>query len=103
MESYRRFNQQELFMSLKRDLAMITQQVYVAEGLNKDSWVKAQAATQSRLEAEASLGRLKEEHSKMSEELKEVKYLQIAKKSKTDNPYRWVRYVTQANSYVARL
>ncbi|MED6169854.1 AP-4 complex subunit mu [Stylosanthes scabra] len=33
----------------------------------------------------------------------QVKYLQIAKKSKTHNPYRWVRYVTQANSYVARL
>ncbi|PKA59504.1 hypothetical protein AXF42_Ash016528 [Apostasia shenzhenica] len=33
----------------------------------------------------------------------QVKYLQIAKKSKTYNPYRWVRYVTQANSYVARL
>ncbi|KAL7085489.1 hypothetical protein ACP275_14G283400 [Erythranthe tilingii] len=33
----------------------------------------------------------------------EVKYLQIAKKSKTSNPYRWVRYVTQANSYVARM
>ncbi|XP_022769054.1 AP-4 complex subunit mu-like isoform X2 [Durio zibethinus] len=32
-----------------------------------------------------------------------VKYLQIAKKSNTYNPYRWVRYVTQANSYVARL
>ncbi|KAI4388695.1 hypothetical protein MLD38_001001 [Melastoma candidum] len=32
----------------------------------------------------------------------QVKYLQIAKKS-TYNPYRWVRYVTQANSYVARL
>ncbi|CAM8936506.1 unnamed protein product [Rhodiola kirilowii] len=32
----------------------------------------------------------------------EVKYLQIAKKSQT-NPYRWVRYVTQANSYVARI
>ncbi|XP_074263586.1 AP-4 complex subunit mu-like [Silene latifolia] len=33
----------------------------------------------------------------------QVKYLQIANKSKTYNPYRWVRYVTQANSYVARL
>ncbi|KAM4129802.1 hypothetical protein ACJW30_01G051400 [Castanea mollissima] len=33
----------------------------------------------------------------------QVKYLHISKKSKTDNPYRWVRYVTQANSYVARL
>ncbi|KAG9450821.1 hypothetical protein H6P81_010786 [Aristolochia fimbriata] len=33
----------------------------------------------------------------------QVRYLQIAKKSKTYNPYRWVRYVSQANSYVARL
>lgn len=33
----------------------------------------------------------------------QVKYLQIAMKSKSSNPYRWVRYVTQANSYVARL
>ncbi|KAE8719562.1 AP-4 complex subunit mu [Hibiscus syriacus] len=32
-----------------------------------------------------------------------VKYLQIAKKSNSYNPYRWVRYVTQANSYVARI
>ncbi|XP_068636780.1 AP-4 complex subunit mu-like [Aristolochia californica] len=33
----------------------------------------------------------------------QVRYLQVAKMSKTYNPYRWVRYVTQANSYVARL
>ncbi|XP_047327263.1 AP-4 complex subunit mu-like [Impatiens glandulifera] len=33
----------------------------------------------------------------------QVKYLQISKKSKVYNPYRWVRYVTQSNSYVARL
>ncbi|KAL6316523.1 hypothetical protein AAG906_018226 [Vitis piasezkii] len=33
----------------------------------------------------------------------QVKYLQISKKSKAYNPYRWVRYVTQSNSYVARL
>lgn len=33
----------------------------------------------------------------------QVKYLQIAKKLKGYNPYRWVRYVTQANSYVARI
>ncbi|ESW13255.1 hypothetical protein PHAVU_008G181200 [Phaseolus vulgaris] len=33
----------------------------------------------------------------------QVKYLQIAKKSATHEPYRWVRYVTQANSYVARI
>ncbi|KAL0798468.1 hypothetical protein Bca101_053643 [Brassica carinata] len=33
----------------------------------------------------------------------QVKYLQIAKNSSSNNPYRWVRYVTQANSYVARI
>ncbi|KAL6207467.1 hypothetical protein ACLB2K_018425 [Fragaria x ananassa] len=33
----------------------------------------------------------------------QVKYLHISKKSKSYNPYRWVRYVTQSNSYVARL
>nr|GMD96487.1 AP-4 complex subunit mu [Ipomoea batatas] len=33
----------------------------------------------------------------------QVKYLQIAKTSKSYNPYRWVRYVTQTNSYVARI
>ncbi|KAH7289566.1 hypothetical protein KP509_30G009100 [Ceratopteris richardii] len=33
----------------------------------------------------------------------QVRYLQIVKKSKTYNPYRWVRYVTHANSYVVRL
>ncbi|XP_054797320.1 AP-4 complex subunit mu isoform X2 [Prosopis cineraria] len=33
----------------------------------------------------------------------QVKYLQISKKSRVSEPYRWVRYVTQANSYVARI
>ncbi|PQQ03862.1 AP-4 complex subunit mu [Prunus yedoensis var. nudiflora] len=33
----------------------------------------------------------------------QVKYLHITKKSKSYNPYRWVRYVTHSNSYVARL
>lgn len=33
----------------------------------------------------------------------QVKYLQIGKKTGTHEPYRWVRYVTQANSYVARI
>lgn len=33
----------------------------------------------------------------------QVRYLQIVKKSRTYNPYRWVRYVTHANSYVIRL
>ncbi|GBG73905.1 hypothetical protein CBR_g17619 [Chara braunii] len=33
----------------------------------------------------------------------QVRYLQIVKQSRTYNPYRWVRYVTHASSYVIRL
>lgn len=33
----------------------------------------------------------------------QVRYLQIVKKAKAYNPYRWVRYVTHANSYVIRI
>lgn len=33
----------------------------------------------------------------------QVRYLQIIKKSKSYNPYRWVRYVTHASSYVIRI
>lgn len=32
-----------------------------------------------------------------------VKYLRIAEKHKSNNPHRWVRYVTQSSSYVGRL
>ncbi|KAL3699168.1 hypothetical protein R1sor_017190 [Riccia sorocarpa] len=32
-----------------------------------------------------------------------VRYLQVVKKSKSYNPYRWVRYVTHSNSYVIRV
>ncbi|GFP92143.1 ap-4 complex subunit mu [Phtheirospermum japonicum] len=45
----------------------------------------------------------KESQKKLEWSVKKVKYLQIAKMAKTSNPYRWVRYVTQANSYVARM
>ncbi|XP_050278188.1 uncharacterized protein LOC126719704 [Quercus robur] len=37
MEAYSRFSQPELFLSLKRDLAMITQQVFVAEEWCRDN------------------------------------------------------------------
>lgn len=33
----------------------------------------------------------------------QVRYLRIAEASKSYKPYRWVRYVTQSNSYVCRL
>ncbi|XP_065625304.1 uncharacterized protein LOC136065696 [Quercus suber] len=72
MESYRRFNQYDLFMSLKRDLAMITQQVFVAEEWNRKAYVEAQAEAHSRFEAEKALGSLKEEVSQISDQLKGV-------------------------------
>jgi AP-4 complex subunit mu-1 len=31
-----------------------------------------------------------------------LKYLQILKRDKNYNPYRWVRYVTSSNSYTFR-
>jgi len=32
----------------------------------------------------------------------QVKYLKIQNDSKGYNPYRWVRYVSQSNSYICR-
>ncbi|XP_065628742.1 uncharacterized protein LOC111989478 [Quercus suber] len=72
MESYRRFSQYELFTSLKRDLAMITQQVYVAEEWNRKAYVEVQAEAQARSEAERALGSLKDEVSQISDQLKGV-------------------------------
>jgi AP-4 complex subunit mu-1 len=33
----------------------------------------------------------------------QIKYLRIADQGKSSNPHRWVRYVTQASSYVCRI
>ena len=33
----------------------------------------------------------------------QIKYLRIADQGKSSNPNRWVRYVTQASSYVCRI
>ncbi len=33
----------------------------------------------------------------------QVRYLRISEQHKSYNPYRWVRYVTQASSYVCRV
>nr|XP_023916377.1 protein WEAK CHLOROPLAST MOVEMENT UNDER BLUE LIGHT-like 3 [Quercus suber] len=62
MESYRCFSQYELFMSLKRDLAM----------WNRKAYVEAQAEAHSRFEVEKALGSLKEEVSQISDQLKRV-------------------------------
>nr|XP_023905492.1 uncharacterized protein LOC112017258 [Quercus suber] len=72
MELYRRFSQYDLFMSLKRDLAMITQQVFVAEEWNRKAYVEAQMEAYSRSEVKKALGSLKEEVSQISHQLKGV-------------------------------
>nr|XP_023912825.1 GRB10-interacting GYF protein 2-like [Quercus suber] len=68
MESYRRFSQYDLFMSLKKDLAM----VFVAEEWNRKAYVEAQAEAHARSEAERALGSLKDEVSQISDQLKGV-------------------------------
>ena len=99
IEAYRNFNHLELFLSLKRDLAMVsylihcsiyvlvhflvfyskgktsfvlqvTQQVFVAEEWVKNACSKARAALDARSKVEVELGTLKENHSKMAEQLK---------------------------------
>ena len=96
MEAYRRFSQLEIFLSLKRDLAMvsdpftilliyltllnfkpilfrsqITQQVFVGEEFCRDNHSRAKVETQSRTEMEKALGSLKHEHLELTEKFKE--------------------------------
>ncbi|XP_065633840.1 uncharacterized protein LOC136069341 [Quercus suber] len=72
IESYRRFSQYVLFLSLKRDLVMITQQVYVAEEWNKRTYNEAQAEAHTWSEVEKTLSNLKEDYSRLSKQLKEI-------------------------------
>ena len=98
MEAYRRFFQPELFLSLKRDLAMvshsstlslshqtllhsntifvlfcwqITQQVFVAEEFCRSNRSLAEAEVQSRTEVEKTVGSLKQENLELAEKFKE--------------------------------
>nr|XP_023891468.1 uncharacterized protein LOC112003488 [Quercus suber] len=52
-------SQLDLFMSLTRDLTMVTQQIFVAEEWVKDARNEAKAEAHSHAEAEKSLGTLK--------------------------------------------
>ena len=96
MEAYRRFSQPELFLSLKRDLAMvsdsstlslsystllhsktilfcwqITQQVFVAEEYCHSNRSLAEAEAQSRVEMEKTAGSLKQENFELAKKFKE--------------------------------
>ncbi|XP_050290812.1 uncharacterized protein LOC126729162 [Quercus robur] len=71
MEAYRRFSQPELFLSLKRDLTMITQQVFVAEEFCRNNRSLAEAEVQSRTKVEKTVGSLKQENLELVEKFKE--------------------------------
>ena len=94
MEAYRNFNHPELFLSLKRDLAMVSNcircssfiylhfltlyskseilLVFVAEEWVKNAHGETRVALDAQAEVEAELGALKEKQAKMAEQLKEV-------------------------------
>ncbi|KAK9997167.1 hypothetical protein SO802_021853 [Lithocarpus litseifolius] len=69
METVRSWRQADLFMSMKRDLAMLTQQVYVAEDWVRDARNLAKVETQSRKEVEKSLGELKHQKLELAKKL----------------------------------
>ena len=61
-----------LYIEIFHSVMQITQQVYVVEEWNKKTYTEAQAEAYSRSEAEKSLGSLKEEYTRLFEQLKEV-------------------------------
>ncbi|XP_050260058.1 uncharacterized protein LOC126705177 [Quercus robur] len=72
MEAYRRFKQNNLFLSLKKGLAMVAQQVFVAEEWVHEARNEANAEALSRADVKKSLGALKQEKAELSEKLKEA-------------------------------
>ena len=94
MVAYRNFNHLELFLSLKRDLAMVSNcircssfiylhfltlyskseilLVFVAEEWVKNAHGETRVALDAQVEVEAELGALKEKQAKMAKQLKEA-------------------------------
>ena len=92
MEAYRNFNHPELFLSLKRDLAMVSNCIRCSSFIHlhfltlyskseillvAEEWVKnargeTKVALDARVEVEAELGALKEKQAKMAKQLKEA-------------------------------
>ncbi|XP_050258138.1 uncharacterized protein LOC126703223 [Quercus robur] len=73
MEGLRKIRQPELFMSLKRDMAVVTQQIYIAEEWAKKAREDMHKEAQSRSAAERAAGDLKRDFDRQGNELKEVK------------------------------
>ncbi|KAL0008229.1 hypothetical protein SO802_009731 [Lithocarpus litseifolius] len=81
MEAMRKLKQQDLFLSLKRDLAMITQEVFVAEEWVKGARNEAKNKMLLRHDAERALRAAKAEKkellSKLASEVKKQAFYQL--------------------------
>ncbi|XP_050256816.1 uncharacterized protein LOC126702198 [Quercus robur] len=73
MEGLRKIRQPELFMSLERDMAVVTQQIYVAEEWAKKAREDMHRDAQSRAAAERVAGDLKRDLDRQDNELKVVR------------------------------
>ncbi|XP_075668272.1 uncharacterized protein LOC142638153 [Castanea sativa] len=73
METLEKMGQPQLFLSLKRDLALAIQEVFVAEKFIEDTRKVARTELEIRLETEKSLGIALAENEKLTSEVAELR------------------------------
>ncbi|XP_075640333.1 uncharacterized protein LOC142612094 [Castanea sativa] len=73
METLEKMSQPQLFLSLKRDLALAIQEVFVAEKFIEDTRKKARTEQEIRMETEKSLGIALAENEKLTSEVAELR------------------------------
>ncbi|XP_075670036.1 uncharacterized protein LOC142639784 [Castanea sativa] len=73
METLEKMSQPQLFLSLKRDLALAIQEVFVAEKFIEDTRKKARTELEIRMETEKSLGTALAENEKLVAEVADLK------------------------------
>ncbi|XP_075671622.1 uncharacterized protein LOC142641116 [Castanea sativa] len=73
MEILERMSQPQLFLSLKRELALAVQEVFVAEKFIEDSRKKARLELDIRMETEKSLGQALAENEKLVSQVADLK------------------------------
>ncbi|XP_075643050.1 uncharacterized protein LOC142614415 [Castanea sativa] len=73
METLEKMGQPQLFLSLKRDLALAIQEVFVAEKFIEDTRKVARTELEIRLETEKSLGTALAENEKLTSEVSDLR------------------------------
>ncbi|XP_075645558.1 uncharacterized protein LOC142616629 [Castanea sativa] len=73
METLEKMGQPQLFLSLKRDLALAIQEVFVAEKFIEDTRKIARTELEVRMETEKSLGTALAENEKLTSEVAELR------------------------------